>query len=137
MPGRFFRPSHCVPLVRNRIARGFAFCPKGTQGESRVLRFVPRGHNVKAWGNAPGKWREEGKAPTGRNEFATSCRPVGAFRSFFGVNPGRCPGLSPCVPLARNLIVRFARNRIVRGRHTLWALGPESRCVFRRLSCHQ
>ena len=42
------------------------------------LCSAPTGHHVKAWGNAPGKWRGKEKAPTGRNEFAKSCRPVGA-----------------------------------------------------------
>ncbi len=36
---------------------------------------------------------------------ALDFRPVGAFGSCLGVNPGRCPGLSPCGPLARNRIV--------------------------------
>ena len=53
------------------------------------LSSAPKGHHVKAWGNAPGKWRGKEKAPTGRNEFAMSYRPVRAFSSFFGVNPGR------------------------------------------------
>ena len=86
------------------------------------LCFAPKGHHVKAWGNAPGKRRGKVKAPTGRNEFATLYRPVGAFGSYFGVYPGRCPGLSHFVPLAR--------NRNLCGRHTLCDFGPESHCVL-------
>ena len=93
-----------------------------------VLRFAPKGHNVKAWGNAPGKWREEGKAPTGRNEFASSFRPVGALDRIFAFTQG--------VALGYHLVGLWPGI-------ALRALGTESDCVrrgiasFFRASYHQ
>ena len=56
-----------------------ASCPHGVLYRDVALRFAPKGHHVKAWGNAPGKSRGKGNALKGRNEDATTFRPVEDF----------------------------------------------------------
>ena len=97
-----------------------------------TLAIPPRmGQNVIAWGNAPGKGKAKTKAPTGRNQRCCIAlfRPIGAFRQGGPVHPGRCPGLSPCGPLARNHIAREMGLWPGITLRVKWAFGPESHCA--------
>ena len=90
---------------KSRVLRAselFGFCSFGT--DRGPERFAATRHNVKAWGIAPGNGNIQRGSPERASRGCTNISPLWGSGLSFRRFPGRCPGLSHCVPLARNAL---------------------------------
>ena len=70
--------------------------------------FATTQHNVKASGIAPGNGNIERESPEWACGSDTNISPRWGFGHLNSIFPGRCPGLSHCVPLALNTSLSIA-----------------------------
>ena len=101
------------PFARNHMVHGIAI-------GVALLRSRLNGAKCDSLGPRPrNSHPAKTKSPNGAKPTASHrvVPPHWGFSIGWPANPGRCPGLSPCGPLARNRMVHgpFARNRMVHG----------------------
>jgi len=101
------------PFARNHMVHGIAI-------GVALLRSRLNGAKCDSLGPRPrNSHPAKTKSPNGAKPTASHrvVPPHWGFSIGWPANPGRCPGLSPCGPLARNRMVHgpLARNRMVHG----------------------